>query len=132
FGVALFRKPKSKIFVLQATMRCLRSIGSIQERANIYLSDENVQILAEELDQNFRMSIEDLTENESSNRQYNVQIVPPQIPIKINHTKKLYDIKEKEVKDLIDFEFDKLDVDKYKLIHTEQIGLVTGKTFKKV
>jgi hypothetical protein len=27
FGVGLFREPKSKVFVLQATMRCLRAIG---------------------------------------------------------------------------------------------------------
>lgn len=30
FGVGLFREPKSKVFVLQATMRCLRSIGQAQ------------------------------------------------------------------------------------------------------
>ena len=31
FGVALYRKPRSRIFVLQSTMRCLRAIGDIQE-----------------------------------------------------------------------------------------------------
>ncbi|MHB1056936.1 MAG: hypothetical protein ACYC0F_03505 [Rhodanobacter sp.] len=30
FGVGLFREPKSKVFVLQATMRCLRAIGQAQ------------------------------------------------------------------------------------------------------
>ncbi len=40
FGCALYRKPKSKIFVLQATMRCLRSIGDVQETEKIYLSEE--------------------------------------------------------------------------------------------
>jgi hypothetical protein len=42
FGVALYRKPKSRIFVLQSTMRCLRSIGEIQETGHIYLSAENM------------------------------------------------------------------------------------------
>ncbi|MFM5953418.1 MAG: hypothetical protein ACKOPE_03845 [Novosphingobium sp.] len=32
FGVALFRKPNSKIFVLQASMRCLRSIGDVPSK----------------------------------------------------------------------------------------------------
>jgi hypothetical protein len=32
FGVALFRKPSSKIFVLQATMRCLRKITNEPQR----------------------------------------------------------------------------------------------------
>jgi len=49
FGVALFREPRSKIFVLQATMRCLRSIGEGQQTGHIYLSNDNVQILDEEL-----------------------------------------------------------------------------------
>ena len=40
FAVALFRKPKrSKIFVLQATMRCLRSIGAGQETGSVHLSE---------------------------------------------------------------------------------------------
>ncbi len=53
FGVALFRKPKSRIFVLQASMRCLRSIGPVQETGRIYLSPDNLAILQEELQQNF-------------------------------------------------------------------------------
>jgi hypothetical protein len=41
FGVALYRQPRSKIFVLQATMRCLRSIGEGQQIGNVYLSEDN-------------------------------------------------------------------------------------------
>jgi type III restriction enzyme len=37
FGVALYRKPKSRIFVLQATMRCLRAIGDGQQTGRIHL-----------------------------------------------------------------------------------------------
>lgn len=33
FSVALHREPKSKVFVLQATMRCLRQIGDYQHTA---------------------------------------------------------------------------------------------------
>lgn len=38
FSVALFRSPKSKVFVLQATMRCLRKITDEQLMATVYLS----------------------------------------------------------------------------------------------
>ena len=61
FGVALFRKPDSTIFVLQATMRCLRSITNIQQTGQIFLSTENLDILQKELQENYRMSVEELT-----------------------------------------------------------------------
>ncbi len=61
FGVALFSKPKSKIFVLQATMSCLRKITDIQQTANVYLSEENIEILEQELQENFHLSINDIT-----------------------------------------------------------------------
>lgn len=61
FGVALFRKPDSTIFVLQATMRCLRSITNIQQTGQIFLSTENLEILQKELQENYRMSVEELT-----------------------------------------------------------------------
>lgn len=49
FSVALFRSPKSKVFVLQATMRCLRKITDEQLTATVYLSKENMDILDDEL-----------------------------------------------------------------------------------
>lgn len=60
FGVALYRKPKSKIFVLQASIRCLRQIGEGQQTGHIYLSKENADILRDELQQNFRVSIDEI------------------------------------------------------------------------
>ena len=55
FGVALFRSPKSKIFVLQATMRCLRSITNERLTATVFLSKENFDTLNDELHKNFNM-----------------------------------------------------------------------------
>ncbi|PLR81830.1 type III restriction endonuclease [Bacillus canaveralius] len=132
FGVSLFRKPKSKIFVLQATMRCLRAIGSVQERANVYLSEENMQILEEELKQNFRMSIDELSKKDSVNETYTIKLVPPSVKLKVNRKKKLHELKEKELVNAVDFEFEKVDLEKYKLIHIEQSGLVGGKINRKV
>ena len=42
FGVGLYREPKSKIFVLQASMRCLRSIGGGQHTGQVYLAEQNL------------------------------------------------------------------------------------------
>ncbi|MBK8454807.1 MAG: TnsA endonuclease N-terminal domain-containing protein [Thiofilum sp.] len=57
FGVAMYRSPKSKVFVLQATMRCLRAIGDIQYTGSVFLSAENFEILNNELQANFRMTV---------------------------------------------------------------------------
>ena len=61
FGVALFRSPKSTIFVLQATMRCLRQITENQQKAIVRLSKENMDILDAELAKNFRVSISEIS-----------------------------------------------------------------------
>lgn len=60
FGVAMFRNPNSKIFVLQATMRCLRQITDENHTATIFLSKENYDILEAELNKNFNMDIKDI------------------------------------------------------------------------
>lgn len=123
FGVALYRKPKSKIFVLQATMRCLRSIGTVQETGQVYLSEENLQILDDELNKNFRLNVEALNKKETTKERYNIRLVPPPVKIPITRIQKLHSIREKEVTDSIDFKLDEIDVTKYQLLRISQDGL---------
>jgi type III restriction enzyme len=59
-GIALFRSPSSKIFVLQATMRCLRKLTDEQLMASVFLSKENYDILNDELKKNYDMEITEL------------------------------------------------------------------------
>lgn len=123
FGVALFRKPNSRIFVLQATMRCLRAIGDVQNIGNVYLSEENVQILDEELQQNFRVSISDIEKGGSTKQLYQVRVKePPQI-IKLKRIRKQYHLKEKELSAGLDLEIEKADKEKYQLLHTQYQGI---------
>lgn len=68
FGVAMYRSPKSKVFVLQATMRCLRSIGEKQHVGSIFLSEENYEILDRELQSNFRMTASEFNENPQNDK----------------------------------------------------------------
>ena len=60
-AVALYRKPKSTILVLQSTTRCLRAIGDNSTLARIFLSKENYQILDRELKSNFATSANELS-----------------------------------------------------------------------
>lgn len=123
FGVALFRQPKSKIFVLQATMRCLRAIGEAQQTGHVYLSEDNKEILDNELQQNFRISIQEMEELGKDKEIVTVHPVPPPVKIKLKRVRKKFDIKEKNLVSGINLELDKADTEKYRIIHTEQEGL---------
>ena len=118
-GVAMFRQPKSKVFVLQATMRCLRSIGKAQEEGHIYLSDENLQILNDELQQNFRLNTDDLKNLAKKKPEYEVRILKRK-KISLTHVRHLYETKEKVLKGAVSFGLDTWDVEQYRVIHTEQ------------
>lgn len=95
FGVAMHREPKSKVFVLQATMRCLRAIGDGQETGQVWLSKENVEILKEELQQNFKISVDELTQAGDPSEAIEVRVVPPPVKIKISRIRKVFTTREK-------------------------------------
>jgi len=124
FGVALYRKPKSKIFVLQATMRCLRSIGEGQQTGRIYLSEENIEILDKELEQNFHLSVDEMTGIGKKKQNYQIKPVPPPVKLTLQRVRRKFEVVEKELQEGIDLELDQIDYDKYRLIHTEHEGLV--------
>ena len=118
FGVALFREPKSKIFVLQATMRCLRSIGVGQQTGHIYLSQENIQILKDELEQNFRVNIDDFRNAGTKKKPYLVKVVPPPVKIKLARIRKTFELKNRSVPKEIDLKMDKVELNRYIQTHT--------------
>lgn len=115
FGVALYREPKSRIFVLQATMRCLRAITDMKQTASVYLSKENLDILDEELKENFKTSVKEISEHKSNNKkQYKVKVNLPERTIRIKKIEIKYTLSKKEYLEPIDFEIDKIDIEKYK------------------
>lgn len=120
FGVSLLRSPKSKVFVLQATMRCLRAISDVQQKGMVYLSKENVDILEKELEQNFRLTIEDLTSAGDEKELVEVRLVPPPVKIKLKKIKTLHQLKEKKLTNGIDLEFDTFNFEKYRIKRTER------------
>ncbi len=71
---ALYRKPKSAIFVLQSSTRCLRSIGDNSTLGSIFLSEENYRILDKELKNNFSTTIEELSAQETKTFEHTLKI----------------------------------------------------------
>lgn len=124
FSVALYRKPSSTVFVLQATMRCLRSIGDIQETGKIYLSDENVKILEDELNKNYRITIKEAEETNKDKVNKEVRIVPPPKKVKIKKIVHHHSFeKKKEIVDIVDFGLSQIDHSKYEIVKTEYSGI---------
>ena len=121
-GVAMFRRPRSKVFVLQASMRCLRSIGNTQEEGQVYLSQENIQVLEDELQQNFRLTTEELQKIKQEKIQYEVRVLKKK-SIKLTQVRQMYECRPKELKKRVAFGLDSWDVTPYILIHTEQNAL---------
>lgn len=123
FGVALYRSPKSKIFVLQATMRCLRQITEEQQTATVYLSQDNYLILNDELQKNFRVTIKDMKSSEPKKQEYKVHILKEKT-IKIKYIERKYTLIEKEYKTPVSFGLDGLDLERYKTYIREKPSLI--------
>jgi len=127
FGVALFRQPKSKIFVLQATMRCLRSISDVQQTGLVYLSKDNEEILDAELQQNFRISLQEMQETASDRETVEAWVKTPPDAIKLKRVRRQFDVIERTLTKGINLQIEEAlrpeRTDKYRLIHTEQEGL---------
>lgn len=118
-GVAMFRQPKSKIFVLQASMRCLRAIGDRQEEGQIYLTAENAAILNDELQQNFRLTTDELERAGKKGKEYHVRVLKKK-SISLKRVKSLYECQEKELTEPLAFGLESWEVDKYKITHAEE------------
>ena len=130
FGVGLFREPKSKIFVLQATMRCLRAIGQAQHSGLVFLSDDNLSILNDELQQNFRISADELQDVARDKERVQVRVVAPPVKIKLVRVRKHFTVHHKTLAPGQPLGLDRSDkeawnqlVEKYRLIAIRQEGL---------
>lgn len=123
FGVALFRSPKSKVFVLQATMRCLRQITDEQQTASVFLSKENYETLGAELSKNFNMEISDLEKKDSDRQRYEVRVVPPPRAITLKRVWHEYALIDRAYEAPLDFGLASADLSRYSATVTEQAGI---------
>lgn len=131
FAVGLHRQPKSKVFVLQATMRCLRAIGEEQYTGQVYLAEENIKILENELEANFRITMDDLTGAGDDKETYEIFIQPPPVEVEITRIRKLFSLREKEPSEGLSLDLDSLDLSKYEIKQTDRkIDDLTGKPIR--
>jgi len=105
---ALYRKPKSAIFVLQSSTRCLRSIGDNSTLGSIFLSEENYRILDKELKNNFSTTIAELKAQKTKTHEHTLKIEKKK---KLKVTKLLKEILAIQNQDLGKI---KIDVSKFK------------------
>ena len=120
FGVALYRSPKSKIFVLQATMRCLRAITDERLTATVFLSKENYDTLDDELHKNFNMEISDIKNTSTDDRhKYQVRVLPPPRSIRLKRVWHEYTVSSKEYSTPVDFGLAGADLSKYSSVMYE-------------
>ena len=114
FGVALYRSPKSKIFVLQATMRCLRAITTERQTAAVFLSKENYDTLNNELHKNFNMEIRDMKDPANAKRRrYQVRVLPPLRKIRLKRVWHEYSLTKKKYSKPVNFELKDRDLSRY-------------------
>lgn len=127
FSVALFRSPKSKVFVLQATMRCLRKITEEQQTATVYLSKENMDILDDELKKNFRTSIEELkNKTNTKRRKVPVRVVEPPKTLKMHRLHYEYSIEDKTAPKKVNFGLTDADTEAYDATMYVKEGISTA------
>lgn len=115
FSVAMYRKANSTVFVLQATMRCLRQIGDYQHTAYLFFSQENMQILDKELQENFNITLNDMASSGEKKNIAEVHMIPPSVRIEVKKIKKLYQMNRKHLAKNVDLKLDEVDLEKYKI-----------------
>jgi type III restriction enzyme len=131
FAVALYRKPKSKIFVLQASMRCLRAIGEVQQTGQVYLSKENMSILDDELQQNFRVTVQELEASGTSSQAFQIHVKQPVEKVRLVRVRNLFRLKEKRLPEHVNLKVDEASTEQYRILHEEREGLsANGRTIK--
>lgn len=131
FGVALFRSPKSKVFVLQATMRCMRKITDEPQTATVFLSKENYDTLEKELHKNFNLEIKDIKRQTDDKRHtYHVHVLPPLRSITLKRIWHEYSLHKKEYAGPIDFKLKGADLSRYASLRYERDTLARDATMK--
>jgi hypothetical protein len=111
-------------------MRCLRSIGQAQHTGNVFLSNDNLEILNDELQQNFRISADELQKIASDKERVEIRVVEPPVKIKLVRVRKQYAMRDKKPLPGQALGLDRSNkeawstlIEKYRLIETQQDGL---------
>jgi len=125
-AIVLPRQKTTKNFVLQTTCRCLREVDDAsKENALIYLSEGNYETLDKELQNNYRLSISDLSFEKEKTLQ--IQVRKPKLG-KLKY--KQIEIKYKIIKRIspdVKKELRKFSINKYKKRFAYSPDIVSGR-----
>ena len=97
-------------------MRCLRQIGKYQHTAYLFFSQENMDILNNELKENFNITLEDMACAGENKNVAEVRLVPPSVKIEVKKIKKLYQMHKRQLATHVDLKLDEVDLEKYRII----------------
>lgn len=121
-----FRSPKSKVFVLQTTMRCLRKITEEQQTATVYLSKDNMDILDDELKKNFRTSIAELkVKKDIKRKRVPVRVIEPPKTIRMNRLHYKYTLEKKPYDKRMSFGLKDMETEEYDATMYIKDGITT-------
>ena len=104
-------------------MRCLRSIGSVKEKGNVYLTNDNMALLDKELQANFRISTDEMQSVGKDKVRVEVRPIQPIEKIKLKRIKRSFKMKEKVLKEGEDLGLESIDLSGYRIMHQRMEGL---------
>lgn len=124
FGVVLYRRPTSRIFVLQAAMRCLRAIDMPPTRTGrVYLSTQCKAMLDQELHENYKLTVDELKKDGPSKQRVEVRPVRPIPRLEVRRKRHLWELKVVAAPSALDLDFSAELVERYRVLRTIQTGL---------
>ena len=121
FATTLYRRPHSRIFLLQSSMRCLRAIGDMPQTAGIFLSTENRRVLEKEIEANLGTSMETL-QRQKNRRRITINVLKAK---KVRRKKPVTRIVQRRRAEIghLAFELDSIDLSQYEPVVTVTEGL---------
>lgn len=121
FATALYRRPHSRIFLLQSSMRCLRAIGDMPQTAGIFLSTENRHVLEREIEANLGTSMDTL-ERQKNRRRVTINVLKTKKVALKKAVTRIVQRRRAEIGRLV-FGLDKIDLGEYEPVVTVIEGL---------
>ena len=128
FATALYRRPHSRVFLLQSSMRCLRAIGDMPQTAGIFLSTENRRVLEKEIEANLGTSMDTL-ERQKNRRRVTINVLKARKVALKKPVTRIVQRRRAEIGRLA-FGLDKIDLGEYEPVVTvtEGLEMLTGET----
>jgi hypothetical protein len=93
----------------------MRQIGDYQHTAYLFFSQENMDILNNELKENFNITLEEMAGAGENKNIAEVRLVPPSIKVEVKKIKKLYQMNKRRLAEHVDLKLEEVDVERYKI-----------------